>query len=117
MAHNWDSSRRPKDPPGWSTTREYVIQRAGGRCQHESGCNHEGKDVDHIVNLASGGDHHVDNLRLLCPWHHKQKTAQEAAKARARMPSRRETRAPQPHPGLVGGPTPSPPGGQGGEVL
>ena len=101
MAHNWDSSNRPKDPPGWSKTRALVIQRAGGICQHEDGCTHKGTDVDHIVNLAAGGNHDLNNLRLLCTWHHKRKTAQEATKARARMAVPREVRPKQKHPGLA----------------
>ena len=100
MAHNWDSSTRPKDPPGWAKTRALVIQRAGGICQDESGCTHKGSDVDHIVNLAAGGNHDLNNLRLLCTWHHKRKTAEEATKARQAQGYLRETRDTPPHPGI-----------------
>ena len=99
MAHNWDSSKRPKDPPGLKQTRALVIQRAAGICQHEDGCTYKGTDVDHIVNLAAGGNHDLNNLRLLCTWHHKRKTAQEAALARNPRPT--EARPAKPHPGLV----------------
>jgi len=99
MSHNWDSSRRPKDPPGWKETRGLVIQRAVGICQHEDGCTHKGSDVDHIVNLAAGGSHDLNNLRLLCTWHHKRKTNEEAAKARPPRPS--EYRDKATHPGLL----------------
>jgi 5-methylcytosine-specific restriction enzyme A len=102
MAHNWDSSRRPKDPPGWHTTRAHVISRAHGICEHEDGCTYTGKDVDHIVNLAQGGTHDLHNLRLLCTWHHKRKTAQEAANARRAKGSITESRKPEAHPGLLG---------------
>ena len=102
MAHNWDSSKRPKDPPGWPKTRALVIQRAGGICQHEDGCTHKGTDVDHIVNLAAGGNHDLNNLRLLCTWHHKRKTAQEAADARRAKGTITESRKPEAHPGLLG---------------
>ena len=101
MAHNWDSSKRPKDPPGWKQTRALVIQRAAGICQHEDGCTYKGTDVDHIVNLAAGGNHDLNNLRLLCTWHHKRKTAQEAAQARKNNPPLSEKRPTQSHPGLV----------------
>lgn len=101
MSHNWDSSRRPKDPPGWKQLREVVIARAGGICQHEDGCTYQGKDVDHIVNLASGGTNDLDNLRLLCTWHHKRKTAQEAAQARKNLPPITESRPRERHPGLI----------------
>ena len=97
--HNWDSSKRRPDPPGWKTTRQYVIARAGGLCQHEDGCTYQGSDVDHIVNVANGGSDHVDNLRLLCDWHHKRKTAQEAAKARGPRPS--TWRGKEKHPGIL----------------
>ena len=100
MSHNWDSSKRPKDPPGWKQTRALVIQRAAGLCQHEDGCTHKGVDVDHIVNLAAGGNHDLNNLRLLCTWHHKRKTAQEAADARKALPILTETRPKGTHPGL-----------------
>ena len=101
MAHNWDSSTRPKDPPGWAKTRTLVIQRAAGICQHEDGCTHKGTDVDHIVNLAAGGNHDLNNLRLLCTWYHKRKTAQEAAKARGALVAPREVRPQGKHPGLA----------------
>jgi len=99
--HNWHSSKRRPDPPGWKATRQYVIARAGGICQHEDGCNYEGKDVDHIVNVANGGTDHVDNLRLLCTWHHKRKTAQEAAQARKLVTRPTEARPKGRHPGIV----------------
>jgi 5-methylcytosine-specific restriction protein A len=102
MSHNWDSSRRPKDPPGWSNTRQVVIQRAGGLCQDESGCTHKGSDVDHIVNLAAGGSHDLNNLRLLCTWHHKRKTSEEAADARKLKAPLSESRPRGVHPGLIG---------------
>jgi 5-methylcytosine-specific restriction protein A len=100
MSHNWDSSSRPKDPPGWAKTRALVIQRAVGLCQHEDGCTYKGTDVDHIVNLANGGDHNLNNLRLLCTWHHKRKTSEEATKARHSLPALREIRTNPTHPGL-----------------
>jgi 5-methylcytosine-specific restriction enzyme A len=102
MSHNWDSSRRPKDPPGWQTLRAQVINKAGGICQHESGCALKGSDVDHIVNLAQGGSHDLNNLQLLCSWHHKEKTAKESAEARRGRPTLSEYRQREAHPGLIG---------------
>ena len=99
MAHNWDSSRRPKDPPGWKQTRALALQRAGGLCQASPPCLYPATQVDHIVNLLSGGTHDFNNLQALCEWHHKQKTAQEAAKARG--PRVKEKRPPTIHPGLL----------------
>lgn len=98
MAHNWDSSKRPPHPPQWPQLRSQVIARAHGLCEHDD-CNYPGKDVDHIINLANGGTHALNNLQLLCTWHHKQKTAREAAEARKPRP--REARQKPQHPGYV----------------
>ncbi len=99
MAHNWDSSNRRKDPPYWPQLRSQVIARANGLCEHADSCTYKGIDVDHIVNLAKGGTDSLQNLQLLCTWHHKRKTAQEAAEARG--PRQRETRTQGKHPGLL----------------
>ena len=106
--HNWDSSTRRKDPPGWKFVRQLVISRALGICEHISDpdivtglpyrCTYPGKDVDHIINLASGGTDHLSNLQLLCDWHHKQKTAQEAA---AKRKPRSERHPREKHPGML----------------
>lgn len=61
-------------------------------------CTYPGKDVDHIVNLKSGGTDDITNLQLLCDWHHKQKTAKEAAAARK---PRTERHPREQHPGLL----------------
>ncbi len=88
----WETSRRRKDPANWPQLKALIWQRAGGMCEHisepdllsEHGerCTYKGKDVDHIVNVAKGGSDDPSNLQLLCDWHHKQKTAREAAEAR-----------------------------------
>lgn len=104
----WQSSRRRKDPPGWANIRQAVIQRAMGQCEYTppasaspgnpQRCGFPGTDVDHIINLAQGGTDDLPNLQLLCPWHHKQKTAQEARAART---IRTERRPKEKHPGLI----------------
>lgn len=91
-SHNWDSSKRRADPPYWAALRQQVITRANGLCEHMSEpdlfepepkrCNYRANQVDHIINLAQGGNDHMTNLQLLCEHHHKQKTAREAAKGR-----------------------------------
>lgn len=106
MAHNWDTSTRRKDPPYWPALRTLVINRALGLCEHINDstsshpgqrCTYKGTDVDHIVNLKSGGSDDPTNLQLLCTWHHKQKTAKEAAAARK---PRTERHPREKHPGL-----------------
>ena len=99
MVHNWDSSRRPNNPPGWKETRALVLRQAGHLCQALPPCTYPATQVDHIVNLASGGTHDLNNLQALCDWHHKRKTQQEAANARG--PRQRETRAQSAHPGII----------------
>lgn len=107
MAHNWDSSTRRQDPPHWPQLKTLVKQRAGGFCQHMTEgdllepepkrCHYPGTEVDHIINLASGGTDDPANLQLLCTWHHKQKTAQEAA---AKRKPRTERHPREQHPGF-----------------
>jgi len=99
MAHNWDSSKRPRDPSNWKQIREHVISRARGLCEHRDGCNQPGTDVDHILNLAQNGSHEITNLQLLCKWHHKRKTALEASQARGIRP--KEARPQAKHPGFL----------------
>ena len=107
MTHNWDTSTHRKDPPWWKHLRLLVIERASGICEHKTEatehsasarCTYKGDDVDHIINLASGGTDDMSNLQLLCSWHHKQKTAREAAAARS---PKSEQRPREKHPGLL----------------
>lgn len=104
----WQSSRRRKDPPGWSALRRAVIERAQGQCEYHTPpsdqtpmairCSFPGKDVDHIVNLANGGSDSLVNLQLLCEWHHKQKTQ---AEAKANRKPRTEKHPGERHPGIL----------------
>ena len=106
----WNSSTRRKDPPGWSSLRRAVIERAQGQCEHYSEpsdssptamairCSFPGRDVDHIINLAQGGSDSLTNLQLLCEWHHKQKTQAEAKKNRK---PRSERHPGEKHPGIL----------------
>lgn len=104
----WETSKRRKDPPGWSSVRKTVIARALGQCEQSLSprdlpqstirCSYPGTEVDHIINLAAGGTDHLDNLQLLCHWHHNQKTQAEASKNRVR---RTERHPGEKHPGLI----------------
>ncbi len=105
----WESSRRRKDPPGWSAIRKQVIDRAMGQCEQPLAprdlpqstirCSYPGTDVDHIINVARGGTNDLANLQLLCPWHHKEKTQREATAARK---IRTEQHPKEKHPGILG---------------
>ena len=48
-------------------------KRDGGRCTFEQDgrrCEcRDGLELDHVVPFARGGDHSLDNLRLLCRSH------------------------------------------------
>ena len=65
-----------KYPADWSQRRREVIARDGGNCQ-QPGCYSPGNEVDHVVNIANGGTHELENLQLLCSNHHRLKTRQE----------------------------------------
>lgn len=77
--------------------RRQVFDRDRGQCQT---CGEPGTEVDHIINLKSGGTNALENLQLLCRSCHNRKTQAEAAAARKarqaciRLPKQR-------HPGLV----------------
>ncbi len=97
----WDGSdRRQRLPRDWTRIRRRIIRRDGGVCaaRYSDGlrCELPGTDVDHIV---PGDDHRDSNLQLLCPWHHKHKSANEGgrAAARTRVQTRRPTAT---HPAL-----------------
>ena len=55
------------------------------QCQSNVQC-----EVDHIVAVKDGGNHHPDNLRTLCRKCHKARTAQQAAERAAK---RRDAKA------------------------
>ncbi len=94
------STRRSRLPSDWPTRRIRVLRRDGYKCQarneDESLCLAPARDVDHI---ERGDDHDYGNLQALCVWHHRQKTAREAAEARAPRPTMR--RKPEAHPGAI----------------
>lgn len=66
-----------------AAARQAVLVRSGGRCESDrctgmpAELNREGEpilDVDHIVDLALGGDDHPTNMAALCPNCHACKT-------------------------------------------
>ncbi|RDG37949.1 HNH endonuclease [Streptomyces corynorhini] len=94
------SSRRTAPrPTGWKTIRAEVLARDGHQCTWiEDGerCAEEGTDADHI---GAPDDHSTGNLRTLCGYHHRKRTALQANQARGPLPSRQRP-APR-HPGLI----------------
>jgi len=51
--------------------KEFIRERDFGACRV---CSLPAREVDHIVEVADGGDNHPSNLQLLCSTHHQQKT-------------------------------------------
>ncbi|WP_431781715.1 HNH endonuclease [Streptomyces chumphonensis] len=100
----WSSSnRRVQLPSNWGGTVARIRRRDGGQCvarlypDGQRCPETQGLEVDHI---GDPHDHSDSNLQLLCPWHHKRKTAQESATARRRRPRPRRARPRESHPGL-----------------
>lgn len=56
-------------------------------------------EVDHVLNIAHGGTHDLDNLQTLCAACHREKSQEEARQARAVKRARRRLPV-APHPGV-----------------
>jgi 5-methylcytosine-specific restriction protein A len=99
-----DSERKSRLPANWESLRKQVHRRDRSRCQvrltNGKPCGEPAVDVDHI---RAGDDHRLENLRCICDWHHKQKSAREGAMAyNAKMArSRKKFRREEKHPGLL----------------
>jgi hypothetical protein len=102
--------RRPA-PGNWATLRAQTLTAWAGVCWQ---CGHGGSDqVDHIVNVARGGTHDLDNLAPIhgtayganpcptCGRHcHQSKTRAEQAAGRA-VSNRNRARPTEQHPGRI----------------
>lgn len=93
-------------PPDWPTRVIAVKNRAGNRCEHIMQHNLErcpewGRDVDHIVERDDGGTDRLENLQLLCAYHHRQKTGAYAGKKSQRMRQQRAKQEASRHPGIT----------------
>jgi 5-methylcytosine-specific restriction endonuclease McrA len=66
---------------GNTTKRESLRAQAfrmyGKTCNY---CGEIGNEVDHVIELASGGDNTIENLQVLCKACHKAKTAKYNSK-------------------------------------
>ena len=98
MAGQWaGSTRRQHLPPDWPHLRQQVLRRDSYQCTwttEQVRCPEPATDVDHIRGRTN---HQLTNLRALCSWHHKKKTAIEGNTARTRRSTKR---TPEQHPGL-----------------
>lgn len=103
------SDRRERLPPDWPRLRAQVLAEAGHRCENTKKdgrrCWDKATEVDHIV---AGDDHSRSNLRAICTWCHRRKSALEGVEARKAADSIL-TRPPETHPGLVDPKNPLPP--------
>ncbi|QPB09912.1 HNH endonuclease [Streptomyces phage Sentinel] len=102
---NWEGSdRRSRLPKDWPKIRLKVLRRDGGQCtaltQAGTRCVSLATDVDHI---RPGDDHSLSNLRSLCSYHHRIKSSQEgaAAKAARQRAMNKRFRRDEQHPGLL----------------
>lgn len=77
--------------------RKAARDRDGDQCVQCGSTEH--LEVDHILNVARGGTHHLDNLQTLCASCHQEKTQAEARQARATKLARRRLPV-MPHPGV-----------------
>jgi 5-methylcytosine-specific restriction enzyme A len=82
------------------------LRRAGNECEtleHGIRCVNEAAQVDHIVPLAEGGGHELENLAAICVPHHAVKIKAEAARGRARRHAARTPprRGGERHPGRI----------------
>lgn len=76
--------------PVYRRNRRAAWNRAGGRCEKLVDGRRCGStrrcQVDHITPISQHGTHHLDNLRVLCGFHHAEKTAQEGGGFRRGKP-------------------------------
>lgn len=87
LSGGWAGSNRKNElPADWeSRIRPAIIARDSARCRWIEGgrrCAAKGTDVDHV---GDKHDHGLQNLRLLCNFHHlKRSSAQGHAAKKAR---------------------------------
>lgn len=77
--------------------RKAALQRDNHQCVKCGNTQH--LEVDHILNVARGGTHDLNNLQTLCADCHREKSQEEARQARAMKRARRRLPV-APHPGV-----------------
>ena len=65
------SDRKRSVPALTQAEKDFVRERDWHVCRI---CGEEAHEVDHIREVADGGDNRPSNLQLLCDYHHKKKT-------------------------------------------
>lgn len=88
-------------PRGWARLRADVLLRDGWACQTSeadaiSVCGEYAYEVDHVVPRSQGGSDERDNLRAICPAHHRAKSLAESGAV-----TDRRARPTEAHPGEV----------------
>ena len=89
---NWERWRarnphtRSYASPAWKRRRAEQLRREPN-CRE---CGAPASHVDHVQNVAGGGDFDSGPLQSLCPKHHRQKTAHEGHEGRWKPAGRRK---------------------------
>ncbi|CAM3966636.1 HNH endonuclease [Tsukamurella strandjordii] len=76
VTENFDANqraRRRRIKPLTTAEKDHIRERDWHVCRE---CGAPANQVDHIVEIADGGDNRPSNLQLLCDEHHALKTAQ-----------------------------------------
>ena len=77
------ASSKRTDTALWKHARALALQRDNHQCQIRGPrCTTQATQVDHMVNVATGGTDDLTNLQSACKPCHDQKTAREARAAR-----------------------------------
>jgi 5-methylcytosine-specific restriction endonuclease McrA len=75
----------------WTLVRKEALLRDGYVCQLQlPGCLGRATEADHIVSVADGGEHTLENARAVCKKCHRTRTAQHGGAASKRAAERRK---------------------------
>lgn len=89
----------------WATLRAKVLRDAEHRCYSPfpALCIGDATSVDHLIPVAEGGTHALENLAAICKPCHDTKTEQERRRGIARRSAGNgKRRQPEPHPNQRG---------------
>ena len=75
----------------WTLVRREALERDGYQCQLKfPGCLGKATEADHIVSVADGGEHTLENARAVCKRCHRTRTGQQGGAASKRAAQRRK---------------------------